>query len=393
MDKKQCIKTFDEHKCCVIIPTYNNAATLRKVVEDVLEYCKDVYVVNDGSTDNTPKIIQSFESSVRTISYPKNKGKGKAMALGMKKAFAEGFLYAVTIDSDGQHYAKNLPDFIEKLIAAGPSVIIGSRFLADKDMSEGSSFANKFSNFWFRVETGINLPDTQSGYRLYPLEPISKMTFYSGKYEFEIEIIVRLAWQAYKVLSVPIDVYYPKREERVSHFRPFKDFFRISLLNTVLVFLALAFFLPRNIVRKYKNKKIKDIIKDDLLWGSTPTHIIALSIGFGVFMGIVPIWGYQLAVGFLLAHLLKLNKSIFFIFANISLPPMIPFILYLSYVVGGVILKSEGPIPVIKDISLSDLSLKQYIVGSMALALMAGTVFALVSFVLIFIYKKGVRKK
>jgi uncharacterized protein (DUF2062 family) len=238
------------------------------------------------------------------------------------------------------------------------------------------------------AETNKKLPDTQSGFRLYPIKLYKNTRFYTKKYEFEIEVIVRLAWKGIKVLNVPIAVFYPSKEERISHFRPFRDFFRISILNTILVFFAFAFFLPRNIVRKYSKRKLKDIIKEDILQAKIPRHIIAISIGFGVFMGIVPIWGYQLAVGFLLAHLLKLNKSIFFLAANISIPPMIPLILYLSYIFGGFLLGKDTWSISMNDISLNTINLKQYIIGSISLAIVAGFFFGAVSYAILLITKK-----
>jgi uncharacterized protein (DUF2062 family) len=267
-------------------------------------------------------------------------------------------------------------------------VIIGARRVNESERSGGSNFANKFSNFWFKVETGVSLDDTQSGYRLYPLKPVAGMKFYSSKYEFEIEVIVRLSWKGYKIINVPVDVYYPSREERVSHFRPFWDFVRISILNTVLVTLAFLFFLPRNVVRKNKNRKIKDIIKNDILNVNAPVHVIALSIGFGVFMGIVPIWGYQLAVGFPLAHLFRLNKSIFFVAANISLPPMIPFILYFSYLTGGYVLGDGGAQVTLDDISLETLNLKQYLAGAVILAVVSGIAAGLISYFVLSLIRK-----
>jgi len=378
-------QSFKENKCCVIIPTYNNATTIVQVVTDVLDYCEDVYVINDGSTDETLSVLEKYKESIKCISYKNNQGKGNALLLGFRNAFEDGFKHAITIDSDGQHFASDLPVFLEKLKEEKEAILIGARKLNQKNLSKGSNFANKFSNFWFKIETGISLPDTQSGYRLYPLSPIYKRKFFSKKYEFEIEIIVRLSWKGYKVRSVPIDVFYPTRDKRVSHFRPFKDFFRISVLNTVLVFLGLLYFLPKNMVRKYKNKKLKQIIKEDILGGNSPIHKIAISIGFGVFMGIVPIWGYQLAVGFSLAHVFKLNKSIFFVFANISLPPMIPFILYLSFVLGGYILGDISWTIEIEDVSFETVkeNLKQYLVGSMALAILAGSIFGIASYILL----------
>jgi len=105
-------------------------------------------------------------------------------------------------------------------------------------------------------------------------------------------------------------------------------------------------------------------------------------------MGIVPIWGYQLAVGLLLAHLFKLNKSIFFVFVNISLPPMIPVILYFSYLIGGYLIGDSHWILSLDDISFEALNIKQYIVGGFALAFIAGILFGIASYAILIVTKK-----
>ena len=97
-----------------------------------------------------------------------------------------------------------------------------------------------------RFETGIKLEDTQSGYRLYPVEKLPKR-LYTQKFEFEIEVIVRLAWRRVTIEHVPVKVLYDMNE-RVSHFRPFWDFARISVLNTFLVVYALFIFWPKKLL-------------------------------------------------------------------------------------------------------------------------------------------------
>ncbi|MFM6926726.1 MAG: glycosyltransferase family 2 protein [Ferruginibacter sp.] len=101
-------------KVCVIIPTYNNSATLAKVIEDVAQYSRHIIVINDGSTDNTVAIVQAFPG-VQFISYTPNAGKGWALRTAFKYAVEKGYKYAITIDSDGQHFAKDLPAFISML--------------------------------------------------------------------------------------------------------------------------------------------------------------------------------------------------------------------------------------------------------------------------------------
>ena len=161
---------FNVHRACVIIPTYNNAATLGRVIEDVALFTHNIVVVNDGSTDNTIDIVQGF-AFVKLITYDQNVGKGWALRKAFSYAFEAGYQFAISIDSDGQHFASDLPVFLNKLAETPNAVIIGSRNMNQASVPGGSSFGHKFSNFWFKVETGISCPDTQSGYRLYPLAP------------------------------------------------------------------------------------------------------------------------------------------------------------------------------------------------------------------------------
>ncbi|MEP6845457.1 MAG: glycosyltransferase family 2 protein [Panacibacter sp.] len=218
---------FALHKVCVIIPTYNNAKTLNTVINDVGAYTKNILIVNDGSTDETETILTSFPF-LQIVSYKKNIGKGWALRQGLKQAVELGYHYAISIDSDGQHFAKDLPAFLDKLETEKNAIIIGARNMEQESVPGKSSFGHKFSNFWFKVETGIKAADTQSGYRLYPLLPLRKMKFLTRKYEFEIEVLVRAAWRGVKIESVPVSVYYAPKEIRVSHFRPFKDFTRLT---------------------------------------------------------------------------------------------------------------------------------------------------------------------
>jgi len=378
------------HRVCIIIPTYNNAKTLGTVIADVAAYSNDIIVVNDGSTDETQNILSSY-SFVHIISYKKNVGKGWALRKGFAYAAEGGYKYAITIDSDGQHFAKDLPKFIDTLETVNDSIIIGARNMEQASVPGKSSFGHKFSNFWFRVETGISAPDTQSGYRLYPLQPLKTIKFCTRKYEFEIEVLVRAAWKGVKIGSVPVSVYYAPKETRVSHFRPFKDFTRISILNTILVLITFLYIKPRNFFRDiFKKEKWRSIITDHLLNPNEPDTIKAFSVAFGVFMGIVPIWGFQLVSAIFLSILFRLNKPIVIIAANISIPPMIPLINFLSYKLGGLWISNSVNITLNSNISLATIkqNLEQYIYGSITLAIVAGMLLGFITFILLKIFKR-----
>ncbi|MGO1596097.1 MAG: glycosyltransferase family 2 protein [Sphingobacterium sp.] len=241
-----------KQKGCVIIPTFNNGETLKRVIDGVLSYTSNVYIVNDGSTDRTLAILSQYDT-LKVLHQQVNRGKGTALRAGFQQALADGFDYAITIDSDGQHYPDDIPIFLNELDKhQEPVLLIGNRDMEQDGIPKKSSFGNRFSNFWFWFETGIRLKDTQSGYRLYPLKQIPK-NLYTNKFELEIEVIVRLAWKGVSVKNVPIKVLYDPKE-RVSHFRPFRDFTRISIVNTVLVILTLLYIKPRDLFRKLKKK-------------------------------------------------------------------------------------------------------------------------------------------
>jgi 1-acyl-sn-glycerol-3-phosphate acyltransferase len=260
-EKQNLISTMRNHKICVLVPTYNNAGTLRNVISEILNFSADVIVVNDGSTDDTQQILSSFGNDIILVKYDQNRGKGYALKCGFKKALELGFEYAITLDSDGQHYASDLCKFVVAVVEHPGALIVGQRDLTTVDINGKSSFANKFSNFWYRVQTGRNLKDTQTGYRAYPLKRLYGLNLLTSRYEAELELLVFAAWNGVDVISIPINVYYPPQSERVSHFKPALDFTRISILNTILCFGAILYGLPVRFFSCIKQKKLfnKDI--------------------------------------------------------------------------------------------------------------------------------------
>ncbi|WP_395047323.1 DUF2062 domain-containing protein [Flavobacterium sp.] len=377
---------------CVIVPTYNNHKTLARVLDSVLEYTTNVIVVNDGSTDSTAEILKNY-SNLTQIHHPKNAGKGIALQNGFKKALELNFDYAITIDSDGQHFASDIPLFINKINADGEELLIGSRNMTQENVPKKSSFGNKFSNFWFWFETGIKLEDTQSGYRLYPVKKIPKK-YFTNKFEFEIEVIVRAAWKGITVKNIPIQVLYDPTE-RVSHFRPFKDFTRISILNTILVAIVIFYIKPRDFFLRLKKKGIKNFFLENILHNEDSNAKKSLSIALGTFIGIAPFWGFQTIIVLFLAVFFKLNKLIAFAFSNVSFPVFIPFIIYGSLKMGSYFVKTGKPLLLETSMTLVDVqnNISQYLIGSFVLATMVSIIFGLSGYFLLTIFSTFKSKK
>ena len=356
--------TNDRNDILAVIPTYNNEKTVARVIADVRRYCAHVLVVNDGSTDSTAQILAA--EGVETISYAPNRGKGYAIRRALRHAGEHGYRYMITIDSDGQHFASDIPKFVEEIEKTPDALLVGARNLRSDNMPGKNTFANKFSNFWFRVETGMRLDDTQSGFRLYPVRRMKGMRFLTRRYEFEVEVLVRAAWRGIAV--------------------------RNSILNTFLVLGALLFYYPWRFLRSLTKENIRRFVTDNITRSRDSNPQLAASIGLGIFFGIAPLWGYQMIAAGVTAHFTRLNKAVAILSSNISIPPMIPFILYGSYWTGAQVLRRGMPL------SLSEITLEraaadmfQYVVGSFVMAAVCAVAAAAVSYALLVFCKRTPR--
>lgn len=243
-----------KYRIGVVIATYDNAGTIANVVRRVEAITRDIIVVDDGCTDNTLALLQQLDVPPHIVTYKPNRGKGHALVQGFKKAMQLGWDYVITLDSDGQHFPEDLPQIVAAWTQHKDALIVGERGTGHLNMPRGNTMANKFSNFWFTVQTGIQLNDTQTGFRLYPLKRLRWLGITTSRYEAELEMLVFAAWHGIEIVPVKVRVYYPPQGERVTHFRPWADFGRISLLNVALCFGAVVYGWPMRLYRKIKNR-------------------------------------------------------------------------------------------------------------------------------------------
>lgn len=389
MTPEECRLTAQRLGCALVIPTYNNGGTVARVVAEASRWCADVIVVNDGSTDNTAAELAKVPQNVEVTGYAdgKNRGKGHALIKGLRRASERGFRYALTMDADGQHFAADAAALLAEEEAHPGSFIIGARNIEADGMPRKNTFANKFSNFWFRLFTLVCLTDTQSGFRLYPLEAMRGMRFFTPRYEFEVEVAVRLAWRGARVVNVPIRVAYPP--DRVSHFRPGADFLRISALNTVLLLVAVLWFYPVRFWRWLRSGEWRSFLSRNLLHSGESAARLASGVALGAAMSVMPIWGFQTVAALGLAHVMRLNKIVVGAFANISLPPLIPLIVYGALHLGGLLLGHEVSLSMTEATAESAAeSVADYAVGSAALGALLGVAAWPVAWGLIRIFRK-----
>jgi glycosyltransferase involved in cell wall biosynthesis len=235
-------------RCAIVIPVYNHEATVAGVVRQSLELGYPVFVVDDGSTDNTYEKIQDIPGAV-ILRHSLNRGKGAALLTGFAEA-AKSVDWAVTLDADAQHR----PDDIPKLLAAVPEgtrpIVVGRREgMHAEHVPWASRFGRKFSNFWVRAAGGPAVSDTQSGMRLYPLPETLNLPVRARRFQFEVEVLVKAGWYGISVQEAPIHVSYAPKNERISHYRGFVDFMRNSTAFMRLIF-GRFFFLPFIYLRK-----------------------------------------------------------------------------------------------------------------------------------------------
>ena len=227
-------QTDQKNRFAVVIPAYNHARAVEKVIGEALELELPVFVVDDGSTDDTRKRICRF-SDIRIITHEKNLGKGAALLAGFSKA-SQIADWAITMDADGQHNPRDAKSLIRATRQYRKALIVGRRTGMDGPHVHWTSrFGRKFSNFWVRASGGPKISDSQSGFRIYPLPEALAWQTRSRRFEFEVEILVRAHWQGVPVVEVPVGVSYLPAGQRISHFRPWQDFFRNAKTFTGLI--------------------------------------------------------------------------------------------------------------------------------------------------------------
>lgn len=234
----------------VVIPVFNHGATIAAVARTALRQNLPVIVVDDGSTDNTNANISSVRG-IHLMKHEVNQGKGAALLTGMQEA-AKVADWAICLDADGQHD----PNDIGKLMAAIPGsmrpIVIGRR-QGMKSAPWTSRFGRGFSNFWVWLSGAEFLSDTQSGFRAYPLPEVLTLDIKARRYQFEIEILAKAAWQCISAIEVPVEVDYQPQGRRISHFHPLRDFVRNT--QTFARLITRRVFTPRlwKRPRKYRS--------------------------------------------------------------------------------------------------------------------------------------------
>jgi glycosyltransferase involved in cell wall biosynthesis len=227
----------------VLIPSYNPGPRVYATVRAALERWNPVWVVVDGSTDDSAARLSAMaaeESGLRVLVLERNRGKGGAVLHGLRAAAERGYTHALTMDSDGQHPADCIGEFMRASLQNPEGMVLGCPVF-DSSAPSLRVKGRKISNWWANLETlWAGIADSLYGFRVYPIEPliaVMRRQPWMRRFDFDAEAVVRLCWRGIKPVNVAAPVRYFRAEEGgVSHFHYWRD-------NALLSWMHLRLFL------------------------------------------------------------------------------------------------------------------------------------------------------
>ena len=244
----------------VLIPSYNTGERLFSTVRAARAQWSPVWVVIDGSTDGTGERLEQMaaqDPGLRVWLLVGNQGKGAAVLHGLRAAQQAGFTHALTMDSDGQHPAQLITQFMRASQARPETMVLG-RPVFDASAPLLRVRGRRVSNGWTQLETLFaGIGDSLYGFRVYPVRDLITVMAHQPwmrRFDFDTEAVVRLAWRGVKPINIDAPVKYLTAEEGgVSHFRYGRDNLLLTWMHTRLM-LEFVLRLPGMLVRRLRRK-------------------------------------------------------------------------------------------------------------------------------------------
>jgi glycosyltransferase involved in cell wall biosynthesis len=224
-----------EARVAALIPVLDGAVTIEAVVQGARGRVEHVVVVDDGSRDDSAKRAEGAGAEV--LRHGRNRGKGAALRSGLLHLHRQGFTHAFTLDADGQHLPDEMPVLLAEVERHPQAIVVGARRSeAGQEIAGRNRFGNAFADWWVARAAGQKLPDTQSGFRVYPIAAVLGLGTRRDRYAFESEVLILAGRRGIEIVSREVAVYYPAPAERVSHYRPWGD--TLPIIFTVVSFLV-----------------------------------------------------------------------------------------------------------------------------------------------------------
>ena len=346
----------------VVAPTYDNARTLPGVIDGVTALGLPMIVVNDGSTDDTPRLLSQRQAGggVTVLTHPRNRGKAAALQSGFAEAARAGYTHALSIDTDGQHDPAEIPKLLDAARANPESLVLGLRDESAPGYPKKSRLGRQVSNLFIRMESGVRVEDSQCGMRVYPLGLVGAVHCRAGRYGFETEIVTRAGWAGCPIVEVPVACRYLPAGERVSHLNPLLDTLRGVGMHARLLARALTPW-PRHLrwpMRADRDdataakpgalRRFARWINPAEAWRQVRRDRVsresfAAGLAVGAFIGNLPTYGLHAFIGLYAARRLHLHPLSVVAGSHISTPPLGPVLNAAAIVVGHLILRGSLP--------------------------------------------------
>lgn len=335
-------------------------------MEEVARLGRPMIIVNDGSTDDTAGLIRGFAAipaplDLVTLEHGRNRGKGAALCSGFDEAAKRGYSHALTIDTDGQHDPADAPALLAAAEASPTALVVGCRDAADPAYPSANKVGRTFSNLCVFVGSGRRVEDSQCGYRVYPIGLTQTIRCRAGRYGYEAEILTRSGWANCPLRQVPVRVIYPPGDERISHFRPWRDSWRSALLHLRLFGRAilpvpfaqwpapetgatdaaasprkpwwkrvLVWFDPRELIRAARRDRVSQMS-------------VAAGLGVGAFVANLPVYPLQTVLAIYLAKRLHLHPVSTVFGSQLATPPIGLGLIFAAIYLGHLVLTGRPP--------------------------------------------------
>lgn len=348
----------------VIAPTFNHGSAMSHVLAALALTPHPTIVVNDGSTDSTAHLLSEWlATSPRpdlrdVVVHAHNRGKAAALRSGFEHARDRGFTHALTIDTDGQHDVSDIHALLAASVRAPTSLIVGGRSQSDSDSPAASRIGRVISNWLVWCESGVRIDDSQSGLRIYPLNARATLGGSANRYGYETQVISRAGWHGVPVIEIPVRCIYAVPGGRTTHFRLIFDTLLAVQMHAALLARALLFVpadhapstdsltthhqtgsIPGRLLRWLSPRRLIAMARGE----PKARKQIAASVGVGLLMATLPIYGIKTPVCLWLAGRFKLHPLLVIGVSSLCTPPLNYLFIFASIFTGRFLLHGTWP--------------------------------------------------
>jgi glycosyltransferase involved in cell wall biosynthesis len=219
-------------RVAAVIPAFNEAAAIARVVTGIREIVDQVFVVDDGSVDETAR--RAAEAGAVVLRRERNGGKGNAVRTGLTRVLEGPYTHVLLLDGDMQHLPAEAAKLITAAADSGADAVLGERRFFREHMPASRYHANRLGSVVLSWFVGVRLRDTQCGFRIFRLDSLRRLRLRATGYEIETEMLVKVRRRGGRLASVPITAVYGNEQSKL---RPVRDTTRTCFLAVYYRFL------------------------------------------------------------------------------------------------------------------------------------------------------------